>query len=337
VSAIAIVSPGFPDDPGGVTDHTERLVAHWQEAGNTVHTLGAPTAGPDAQVALWHASGVTGVLLQYVPFLYGRLGISRVPEQVARAAHARGLRVTTFVHEPWVPPTRAPWLILSPLQRRQLRRLVASSDCTVTAVPAWAEQLGPQTQVVRVGSTLGEPPAETTPGPPLPAPVVFSPFAAGLAWDWIAAAVAAIAAEPPLIVIGATAEELRRHHVVRRWHQPQWDCRGRLPGGEALGLLARARVVLAPFVDGLTGRRTSAMASLSAGATMVSSSGPLFDPLFEEGPIEIAGSREVFVQRAADAWQRPISGAERERRLAWYRGYLDPRELDSHLLSLVLP
>jgi hypothetical protein len=95
--------------------------------------------------------------------------------------------------------------------------------------------------------------------------------------------------------------------------------------------------VLAPFVDGLTGRRTSAMASLSAGATMVSSSGPLFDPLFEEGPIEIAGSREVFVQRAADAWQRPISDAERERRLAWYRGYLDPRELDSHLLSLVLP
>jgi hypothetical protein len=337
VSAVAIVSPGFPDAPGGVTDHTARLVRHWQDAGTTVHTLGVPTAAPDPQAALWHAAGVTGVLLQYVPFLYGRTGISRIPERVAQAARARGLRVTTFVHEPWVPPTRLPWIVLSPLQRRQLHRLLATSDCAATAVPAWATQLGAQVQVVPVGSTLGEPSAQVAPGPPLPAPVVFSPFAAGLAWPWIAAASAAIGAEPRLIVIGATAQELRAHHVVRRWHQAQWDCRGRLPADEALQLLARARVVLAPFVDGLTARRTSALAVLSTGATMISCNGPLFDPLFEQGPLEIAPSREEFVQRAVEAWQRPMTPTERERRLRWYRAHLDPRTLDARLLDIALP
>ena len=337
MSAIAIVSPGFPEVPGGVTDHTSRVVRHWRDAGRVVHLQGSLGEEPEAVAKRWRAEGVNAVLLQYVPFLYGRRGLSLFPGAIGRAVKALGLRLTVYVHEPWVPPTRLPWLVLSPLQRSQLRRLVSLSDAVVTPVPAWATMLRHDAHVVRVGSTLGEPPVQQSIGEPLPAPVVFSPFAAGLLWRPIAAAAEQIGAVPPLIVIGADAEEARRHPAVGRWYREDWDCRGRLDASEVLSLLSRARVVLAPFVDGLTGRRTSAMASLSTGTRMVSSAGDLYDPFFDESPVAISHSEQEFVQLALDAWNSGEHTAERGARRAWYQRHLDARTLDRSLLEIVSP
>ena len=333
--AIAIVSPGFPEVVGGVTDHTRRVVRHWRDAGRVVQVLGSLGEEPEAVAKRWHADGVDAVLLQYVPFLYGRRGLSLFPGGLARAVKALGMRLTVYVHEPWVPPTRLPWRVLSPLQRGQLERLVSLSDAVATPVPAWATMLGHDAQVVRVGSTLGNPPEQESAEEPLPAPVVFSPFAAGLLWRPVAAAVEQIGADPPLIVIGADAEEARQHPAVRRWYRKDWDCRGRLEASEVLSLLSRARVVLAPFVDGLTGRRTSAMASLSTGAKLVSSMGPLSDPLFDASPVAIADGEREFVRLALDAWNSGEHTAERGARRAWYQSHLDARTLDRSLLEIV--
>ncbi len=335
MSTIAIVSPGFPQVPGGVTDHTRRVARHWRDAGRVVQVQGSVGEEPEAVAKRWHGEGVTAVLLQYVPFLYGRSGLSLFPGALARAVKALGMRLTVYVHEPWVPPTRLPWLVLSPLQRSQLRRLLKVSDYVVTAVPAWIDLLGHGAQLVRVGSTLGEPPVQDSTEERLPAPVVFSPFAAGLLWRPIAAAVEQIGADPPLIVIGADHDSARRHHMVGRWHRMDWDCRGRLEPTEVLSLLSRARVVLAPFEDGLTGRRTSAMASLSTGAKLVSSVGPLSDPLFNASPVAIADGEREFVRLALDAWNSGEHAAERGARRAWYQSCLDPRELDARLLEIV--
>ncbi|HXV85407.1 MAG TPA: hypothetical protein VD793_01855 [Gemmatimonadales bacterium] len=334
MSGVAIVSPGFPHRAGGVTDHTGRLVRHWGRDRRVV-TLGPVTGHPDHLALGWQAAGVSALLLQYVPFLYGRRGLSTFPRRVCLAARARGIRVTTFVHEPWVPPTRLPWWILSPLQRRQLRNLLAVSDAAVTPVPAWVGLLWNRPQVLAVGSTLGDAPAEPA-GPPLDAPVLFSPFASGLSWSWIASAVEAIGAHPPLIVLGATRETARQHHAARRWQDSQWEWTGFLPPADALGLLARARLVLAPFEDGLTGRRTSALAALSAGARLVSSRGHLFDPTLEGGPVQFADSRADFARLAANTWGEPDDAVRRAARLHWYRQHLDPRDLDDRLLTVVL-
>ena len=337
MSAIAIVSPGFPEVPGGVTDHTSRVVRHWRDAGRVVQVQGSHGEEPEALAKRWRSEGVNAVLLQYVPFLYGRRGLSLFPGALTRAVKALGMRLTVYVHEPWVPPTRLPWLVLAPLQRSQLRRLVSLSDAVATPVPAWATMLGHDAHVLRVGSTLGEPPEQGPTEEPLPAPVVFSPFAAGLLWRPIAAAAEQIGADPPLIVIGADAEEARRHPAVRRWYREDWDCRGRLDASEVLSLLSRARVVLAPFVDGLTGRRTSAMASLSTAARMVSCAGHLYDPFFDESPVAISHSEREFVRLALEAWNNGEHAAERGARRAWYRKELDPRELDRALLQIVSP
>jgi len=334
VSGLAIVSPGFPDQAGGVTDHTARLSRHWARE-RPVMTHGTAGGDPDRLVDDWHRAGVTAALLQYVPFLYGRRGLSRFPRLLALAARRRGIRVTTFVHEPWVPPMRIPWWVLAPLQRRQLRRLLAASDAAATAVPAWVPLLWNRPEVIPVGSTLGEAPP-TPQGPPLASPVLFSPFASGLRWPWIVAAVQAIGADPPLIVIGADSQGARQHHTAGRRHDPRWEWRGFLPPQAALALLARARLVLAPFEDGLTGRRTSALAALSAGARLVSSRGPLFDPAYQDGPAQLAATEAEFASLAARTWDEPDDALRRTARLAWYREHLDPADLDARLLRLVL-
>jgi hypothetical protein len=192
------------------------------------------------------------------------------------------------------------------------------------------------TEVILVGSTLGEPPAELPSEPALPAPVVFSPFAAGLAWDWIVAAARAIAAEPGLIIIGTDWEAAQRHPALRGRASPRWDWLGHLDGSSALKLLARSRLVLAPFIDGLTGRRTSALAAVSVGAHLVSSQGPLFDARFASGPVALAGSQAEFTELAARLWRSEDSPESRRQRLEWYRAELDPQRWDQRLLERLL-
>src|SRR5690349_14592205 len=106
MTALAVLSPGFPHSPGGVTDHTQRLAGHWIGAGHTVRVIGDLDSPPESVAASLGQSGITALLIQYVPFLYGRRGLSSYPEHLARAARAAGVRVVLFVHEPWVPLTR---------------------------------------------------------------------------------------------------------------------------------------------------------------------------------------------------------------------------------------
>jgi hypothetical protein len=332
---VAIVSPGYPESPGGVTDHTARLVRHWSQAGHNVAVLGTTAAAPERIVAAWRDGGVAAILIQYVPFLYARRGLSRFPLRMARAARAARLRTTLFVHEPWVPRTRLPWLVLSPLQERQLRRLLAECDGAATPVPAWQTLLGGNVSVVYVGSTLGDPQPSAA-GAEIAAPVVFSPLAAGLNWDWITAAAQAVGAKPALTVIGADWETARRDAVLRRWADPTWDWRGRLDAAAVLALLARSRAVLAPFTDGLTGRRTSAFAAASTGARLISSRGPLFDPAFDAAPFALANTKSEFCELARSLFAaRERLGARRER-IEWYQRRLSPAELDRSLARLVL-
>ncbi|MBI4421201.1 MAG: hypothetical protein HY560_10275 [Gemmatimonadetes bacterium] len=336
MTALGILSPGYPGTPGGVTDHTARLVESWSAAGHMVWVTGELSRGPETVVAEWLERGVRAVLIEYVPFLYGRRGVSRYPESVASAARARGLRVVVFVHEPWVPPTRPMWLVTGPIQRVQLHRLARRASGVATAVPAWQPLLGPRAELVYVGSSLGEVPSDAHLAPALSSPVVFSPAAAGLNLEWIVAAVRAIGENPALVVIGTDASSARAHRGLARHFDPAWDWRGRLPAADALRLLARAKLVLAPFVDGATGRRTSLLASLSTGARVISSRGHLLDPLFAGGPLLLAATRDEFVNAARRVWSSPDSPEERARRLAWYRQHFDPRTLDRRLLGMVL-
>ncbi len=334
MASIAILSPGFPGTQGGVTAHTQRLAQAWSDSGHETTVIGDLSDGPEVVVERLHDTNAKYLLVQYVPFLYGRRGLSRVPERIARQARNRDIRVTTFVHEPWVPPTRLPWLVLSPLQRWQLRRLLGLSDAVVTAVPHWGELWRPHTHVVYVGSNLGAFSDPSPVEPILESPVVFSPFASGLRWDWIVAASRALGAR--LTIVGADENQVLQHPAVGRWFHSEWQCLGWLDARDVLSTLARAPLVFAPFVDGATGRRGSLLAAASTGARILSSTGHLYDPFFDSSPIHIASSRPHFVKLATELWRAPDTAEERGARLDWYGQRVDPVRLDTRLLEVVL-
>ncbi len=82
MTAIAIVSPGYPGSPGGVTDHTARLVESWTGNGDTVHVFG-DVSEPIASLAKRvEAEHIEALLIQYVPFLFGKRGISSFPKDL---------------------------------------------------------------------------------------------------------------------------------------------------------------------------------------------------------------------------------------------------------------
>lgn len=329
---VVLLAPRLPEG-GGVAHHTQRLVAAWRGAGCVVTVDSSSPLRPERQVGTWADAGATALLVQYVPFLYSRFGLSRGLVRLVRLARSTGLLVTLFVHEPWVPPTRLPWLVLSPLQKRQLLRLVRLANQTVTAVPAWAPILGVAVEIIYVGSNLGDPP-ETTEH--VDAPVLFSPFAAGLNWEWVTAAADAIGANPGLVVLGADATEARRHPATQGLFRPTWDWRGRLPGEDVLRVAGGAPLALAPFTDGPTGRRGSLLALLSTGVRVITSHGHLADPFFVDGPIDVAHTRDEFVTLALRAWEsRDTDAAAHVERRAWYQRHLAPQDLDARLLAVV--
>lgn len=337
-TAVAILMPGYPDAVGGVADQTVRLVRSWSANNCLVAVKGDISVDPTTLALELSTAGVRSVLIQYVPFLYARKGLSRFPRKFAIAARERGIRTTVFVHEPWVPATRIPWWILSPLQKRQLRQLVGIVDTVVTPVPAWGRELGTNATIIYSGTNLGTPTEEMLRQPAGNSPTVFSPFAAGLNWEWIAAAVERVDSSPPpspLTIIGASAEQFRRHPVTGRWFRKEWDYKGRLEADDTLSLIAKAPLILAPFIDGVTGRRTSISAALSTGVRIVSSDGHLYDDAFDDSPIHVARSQEEFSATTRELLRAPDTGAARAERLAWYVENVDYHLLDSHLLSLV--
>ena len=132
-------------------------------------------------------------------------------------------------------------------------------------------------------------------------------------------------------------EAARRHPVVRRWADPTWDWRGYLDAPATLSLLARAPVLLAPFVDGLTGRRTSAFAAASVGAPVVSSAGPLFDPALDVPPFFPAGTLRQFCELAAARFHERSAPTYRGNAAESHRQRFGTDRLDRRLLDLLLP
>ena len=103
---------------------------------------------------------------------------------------------------------------------------------------------------------------------------------------------------------------------------------GMLPEREVAVRLAAGDVLLQPFPDGVTTRRTSVMAGLALGLPVVTNDGPLTEPWWREAhPVELAGAPAV--DALVEATERLLSDAER-------RAVLRARAKDSYRRELSL-
>ncbi len=335
---IALYCPELPPAPGGVADHTLLLSRALVAAGADVAVLGgtgepgrfepipaltgvAPSRGAYDLSEGARRLGAIAVLVQYVPFLYGRLGLAPSLARALRRLGGIGIRVGLFVHEPFVPLTRPAWWLTGVPMRWQFRVVVRSADVVFAAVPHFLHlacrvaRAGTRLVAVPVGATipvvpaaraearaaLGLTDAEIAVG-------VFSPRASGLRPDWLAHAAAALGGVRARWVFFGRGSETPPDGFPP---DVRSRCLGWLEPERASRVFRALDIAAAPYQDGLTLRRTSAMAALAHGIPLASSRGPLSDPALEAAALcadSAAGFGAHLARLAADAALRDTQG-----------------------------
>jgi len=329
-----ILAPEYPPDCGGVGDYTALLAGALTAAGDRV-TVWHPGALPDVfggasrQViasALARDPGV--VLVQYVPSAFGLRGMN-VPfcRWLARLARA-GADVRVMFHEPFFYfGLQRPWRnALAIVQRRMAGILVRSATRVYCSTESWRrllEPYGPQSslEVLPIPSTI---PVDV-PGDAVErikarfagAPLIghFGTYGGHVSGE-LARIVPLLFARLPqarLLLAGRGAAAFASQ--VGNGAPARLDVFAD-PDGLAIAAALRAcDVLVQPFPDGVTTRRTSMMAALSSGRPVVTTSGELTEAVWDRAGVAMApaGKPALFVDEverlATDAARRDAVGA----------------------------
>lgn len=319
---IGLYCPDVPPLPGGVSDHTLVLARALSAFGVPPVVLalrGDPTLfapmrcvtglKPTDIADAARAHGVSTVVIQYVPFLFARRGVSPALVLGIRRMARAGVALAVIIHEPFVPFTRLPWLVTGFPQRWQFGYLMRRASHVYTPLPQFADiarrYTGSGTTVVvaPVGATLPVSPVSREEARQslgldngTVAIGIFSPAASGFAHDWIAATVARLAPRTDVVWVrfGFGSDRALPGYPTGG----NVRVLGEIDPATAGRVMRALDLAAAPYVDGLTLRRTGAMLALAHGVPTVSSTGHLFDPAMHE-LAACESSSDAFAERVA--------------------------------------
>ncbi|NRD47193.1 glycosyltransferase family protein [Corallococcus exiguus] len=313
----------YPPAPGGVSDHSRSIAHALLKAGETVHvwTPGAESVTDDQGVTVHRWPGLftppglvrltreldalpgpRRLFLQYVPHAFG-LKAMNVPFCAWFAARRRDER-ELFLHEAVYPWSRgAPWKhqVLAGVTRVMLRTLAFGVERAYVSIPTWAEHLPeplrsqarwcpipsplpldvPADEVRAVRDALGGPTVAH-----------FGTYGGAIAGPLEAVLVPLLQRDErrQALLLGrgsqAWSESLGRKHpaLARRLHARD----GLAPEAVAVHLRA-SELLVQPYPDGVSARRSSAMGGLGLGLPIVTNTGHLSEPLWRElRPVALA-------------------------------------------------
>jgi glycosyltransferase involved in cell wall biosynthesis len=363
---ICLITSRIPPTRCGVGDYTMQLARALLAAGSEVTIVTGDDQKPLRADALpeirnilpgWGMRGMlrlidevrhlkpSMVVVQWVPFLYSRFGVNPWLPLAAIWLSFSGYRVQTMVHEPWVPLTSWQYRITGPIQRLLLFMLIFASKRVGVSITAWTRLLqsyfpwrrndifwtpvGSNIIPTRRESDRAQLRAQLGISSSALVLAIFSPFGSGKGYDLIESLwqqTASLPMEIHLLVIGATAEEaagilpaLASDERVR--------FAGYLEPEGVSQWLQSADILLAPFTDGISARRGSALAAMAHGLPVVTTRGHLFDrEIFEQSPLVITDYDSVEFTRATielirDRERRTLLGAATreffDRNFAW--------------------
>jgi hypothetical protein len=243
------------------------------------------------------------VLVQYVPTAFG-LGGANVPfcRWLLSRSRRHGDDVRVMFHEPyfefaWTPVHQSP---LSLAQRLMARTLLRASRQTYLSTDAWRAYLSPMLTDCEPFVTLPIPSAIPRCARPAEAGEQrrratrrqsdrlvghFGTYGAHVAPMLQSALTALLAGDPSLSVIctGAGSDLFARSMVDS---DPALEGRvqgtGRVPADEAAAVLAACDLLVQPYIDGVTTRRTSVMAGLINARPVLTTTGHLTEAVWAE-------------------------------------------------------
>jgi len=301
---VGLVAYRRTGDLDAIDEYSRRLVEALCEDGHP--SSYAPAGLPPARRV---DAGLAWVLVQYNPFSYGRWGVA--PGIVRDAAAIRRRLPIPFalmVHESWVEARDWKSALMGGYQRLQLRSLSRVATVLMATTQALARQLGPRGVHVPVASNITPVVASFQTARDrlgLGDELVVAMFGRGnpsRALGHAEAAIDAIAqAQLPdrvrVFNLGADAPSLHTHPAIRVVSPGKMSA-------EQLSLhLQASDLMLLPFTDGLSTRRTTLMAALAHGLPVLGQRGPATDDVLLECEDIISmtpvGDRDAFRRSAA--------------------------------------
>jgi glycosyltransferase involved in cell wall biosynthesis len=138
-----------------------------------------------------------------------------------------------------------------------------------------------------------------------------------------------------VLLIGRESDRFRERFVAAH---PEWAARvhatGELPPVAVSAHLRACELLLQPFPDGISSRRTSAMAGLSNGVPVTTNLGVLSEPLWAGGAVAAVSSPDpvALANLAVSLLVDPVARGEVGRRgSALYRGTFAPEHTIARL------
>ena len=240
------------------------------------------------------ASKADWILLEYNPFSYGRRGwnpfLSLTLAQIKRAMP--GIRVAVMAHETFLPWMKLEWYVMNLWQYPQFYALGNIADIVFVSAETWVPWFSrwfpttpvqhspigsaiPQVNITREEARcrLGIAPETLTFG-------LFGTAHSSRLFDWAAEAYRRVQKEIPnslLVYIGPHKEAIEKHAG-----DLPLLAEGPFPPDEVSRRFAALDIVLAPYMDGITSRRSAFMVGLQHGIPTVSTYGPPTDPTMLE-------------------------------------------------------
>ena len=317
-----ILTPELPPRCGGVGDYTEQIADALARSGDAVTVYGPSSgetwkAPADVEpVMLEDRFGPRTIrevslrldrdpsarlLVQYVPAVMGRRGANLPFCRWLQTRRNAGTDVRLMFHEPYLYfRWRPDHFVIAAAQRMMARRLLAGASSVYLATDAWRRYLAPYGEdAIRTAVTLPIPSAiprvhdegavQAARGAAIgPASALVGHFGSygGHIAPLLRQAVNDLLSSDAVVAVlcmGAGSELFVGGIVAER---PDWRGRltatGRIRSRDISMHLQACDVVIQPYPDGVTTRRTSVMAGLVNGRAVVTSDGPLTENVWRE-------------------------------------------------------
>lgn len=343
---MAWVTPDYPPDRGGVSDHSSEMVSALRAAGHDVLVCARPHATGFREVeAELRAFRPDLVVVAYVPLGYGPRTGGLSPAFALWCIGLRSrLRCQAFLlaHEANLPAEHL-WrkrelklAVLAEAQIMQFHHLARCFDLVLFSNEgtrlAWAQRLrrsAVQLQTIRICSNIPFRPS-SDPGAdlaaaghsaPTPTILFFGTGHESVLFDYVEAAfveLLKVAPDAVLVIVGMSQEKLRRLRPSLAALGARVQALGYVPAAQVSLWLQVAKLVLAPLLEGVSARKGTVAAALQHGQAIVTTKGvhTLDDIAWDEicilGPLD----RDLFAETAVrafqnDEWRRTVGNAAR--------------------------
>ena len=332
---MAWVTPDYPPDRGGVSDHSSAMVNVLREAGHDVQVWSRPHERGFARLnAELLAYGPDLVVVAYVPLGYAPHTGGIAPAFVLWCIGLRrrlGCEAILLAHEASLPAAYL-WqnrefklAALGAAQVGQFAVLVASFDSVlfsnIGTRRVWAQGMprsAHRLHTIRICSNIPyhsavDPAAElTAAGYAVPTPTIlfFGTGHQSVLFDYVERAFLALLEIEPnsvLVIVGMTHEKLKKLHPSLGNLGARVLALGYVAAPQVSLWLQVAKLVLAPLLEGVSARKGTVMAALQHGRTVVTTRGmqTLEDIAWDEICLATPLNREAFAAKTVQAFRDP--------------------------------